>query len=88
MCSLTNKADMLYYVRWIGPLIYSYCREHLADYGLNAMLCKDDVMSMLAEEKMSTRVIECWSMLLNRIESEEHAAARMAFLGLRHTVCI
>ncbi|XP_074299480.1 uncharacterized protein LOC141630592 [Silene latifolia] len=34
---------------------------------------------------MSSTVIECWSKLLNQIESDANEVQRMAFLGIRHT---
>ncbi|KAH9613678.1 hypothetical protein KSS87_004068 [Heliosperma pusillum] len=60
-------------------------RECLADYGRNARLNRDDIMSMLPEVKTSSNVIECWSKLLNKIESDEYEVPRMAFFGIRHT---
>ncbi|KAH9603628.1 hypothetical protein KSS87_014155 [Heliosperma pusillum] len=60
-------------------------RECLADYGRNARLNRDDIMSMLPELKTSSNVIECWSKLLNKIESDEYEVPRMAFFGIRHT---
>ncbi|KAH9614249.1 hypothetical protein KSS87_018331, partial [Heliosperma pusillum] len=60
-------------------------RECLADYGQNARLTRDDIMSMLPEVKMSSNVIECWSKLLNKIESDEYEVPRMDFFGIRHT---
>ncbi|KAH9618977.1 hypothetical protein KSS87_014382 [Heliosperma pusillum] len=42
-------------------------RECLADYGRNARLNRDDIMSMLPEVKTSSNVIECWSKLLNKM---------------------
>ncbi|KAH9619064.1 hypothetical protein KSS87_008931 [Heliosperma pusillum] len=60
-------------------------RECLADYGRNARLNRDDIMSMLPEVKTSSNVIECWSKLLNKIESDEYEVPRMTFFGIRHT---
>lgn len=62
------------------------CREDAAVYGFNAMLRRDDIMSMLPDRLMSSFVIECWALLLNKVESQESSVARMAFFGLRHTV--
>ncbi|KAH9621567.1 hypothetical protein KSS87_000461 [Heliosperma pusillum] len=63
-------------------------RECLADYGRNARLNRDDIMSMLPEVKTSSNVIECWSKLLNKIESDEYEVPRMAFFGIRHTAAV
>ncbi|KAH9602941.1 hypothetical protein KSS87_000955, partial [Heliosperma pusillum] len=63
-------------------------RECLADYGRNARLTRDDIMSMLPEVKTSSNVIEYWSKLLNKIESDEYEVPRMAFFGIRHTVAV
>ncbi|KAH9612424.1 hypothetical protein KSS87_011529 [Heliosperma pusillum] len=60
-------------------------QECLADYRRNARLNRDDIMSMLPELKTSSNVIECWSKLLNKIESDEYEVPRMAFFGIRHT---
>ncbi|KAH9612816.1 hypothetical protein KSS87_013893, partial [Heliosperma pusillum] len=85
-------ATTSYYIR--TSLIYGNTQQTIVssttlivtlDYGRNARLSRDDIMSMLPEVKMSSNVIECWSKLLNKIESDEYEVPRMAFFGIRHT---
>ncbi|KAK9706686.1 hypothetical protein RND81_07G144700 [Saponaria officinalis] len=57
--------------------------EVVADYGPNALLLRNDILSMLPETRMNSILIDCWSLLLNRIESEEIEVPRMAFFGIR-----
>ncbi|KAH9610491.1 hypothetical protein KSS87_020429, partial [Heliosperma pusillum] len=69
----------------------TYLRKHTADYCfVDDIDCnpRDDIMSMLPEVKMSSNVIECWSKLLNKIESDEYEVPRMAFFGIRHTYAV
>ncbi|KAH9613761.1 hypothetical protein KSS87_010289 [Heliosperma pusillum] len=66
----------------------TYLQKHTADYCfVDDIDCnpRDDIMSMLPEVKTSSNVIECWSKLLNKIESDEYEVPRMAFFGIRHT---
>ncbi|KAK9714631.1 hypothetical protein RND81_06G108000 [Saponaria officinalis] len=57
--------------------------EVVADYGPNALLLRNDILSMLPETRMNSILIDCWSLVLNRIESEENEVPRMAFFGIR-----
>ncbi|KAK9682210.1 hypothetical protein RND81_10G058200 [Saponaria officinalis] len=59
--------------------------EDLVEYGPNARLQRNDILSMLPNRLTSSSVIECWALLLNKIESEDNQTQRMAFFGLRHT---
>ncbi|KAK9678252.1 hypothetical protein RND81_11G199000 [Saponaria officinalis] len=60
--------------------------EALVEYGTNATLQREDLLTMLPSRLTSSAVIDCWAMLLNMIESEENKNQMMAFFGLRHTV--
>ncbi|KAK9755812.1 hypothetical protein RND81_01G052600 [Saponaria officinalis] len=73
-------------LRTTASLTTVTCRkEDLVDYGPNARLQRNDVLSMLPNKFTSSSVIECWVMPLNRIESEENEIQRMTFFGLHHT---
>ncbi|KAH9613086.1 hypothetical protein KSS87_001474 [Heliosperma pusillum] len=66
----------------------TYLRKHTANYCfVDDINCnpRDDIMSMLPEVKMSSNVIECWSKLLNKIESDEYEVPIMTVFGIRHT---
>ncbi|KAK9673246.1 hypothetical protein RND81_12G155500 [Saponaria officinalis] len=58
--------------------------ELLVCYTRHASLYRRDILSMLPDTEMSSSVIKCWSILLNRLESEENNLSRMAFFGIRH----
>ncbi|KAK9733815.1 hypothetical protein RND81_04G094300 [Saponaria officinalis] len=59
--------------------------EDLVEYGPNSRLQRNDFLSMLPNRLTSSSVIECWALLLNKIESEDNKTQRMALFGLRHT---
>ncbi|KAK9663633.1 hypothetical protein RND81_O263700 [Saponaria officinalis] len=78
---LRLRKDVMDYIfnksEWMNKL------EVVADYGHNALLLRNDILSILPETRMNSILIDCWSLLLNRIESEENEVPRMAFFGIR-----
>ncbi|KAH9625242.1 hypothetical protein KSS87_004572, partial [Heliosperma pusillum] len=56
----------------------------LGDFGEGLFLDRKDLLSILPGPSMSTRVVECWSTLLNSLEFEQRSKPSTMFFGLRH----
>ncbi|KAH9603814.1 hypothetical protein KSS87_013333 [Heliosperma pusillum] len=52
--------------------------------GEGLFLDMNDLLSILLGPLMSTRVVECWSTLLNSLEFEQRSEPSTMFFGLRH----
>ncbi|KAH9607722.1 hypothetical protein KSS87_015330 [Heliosperma pusillum] len=52
--------------------------------GEGLFLDRNDLLSILPGPLMSTRVVECWSTLLNSLEFEQRSEPSTMFFGLRH----
>ncbi|KAH9617529.1 hypothetical protein KSS87_020908, partial [Heliosperma pusillum] len=52
--------------------------------GEGLFLDKNDLLSILPGPLMSTRVVECWSTLLNSLEFEQRSEPSTMYFGLRH----
>ncbi|KAH9616818.1 hypothetical protein KSS87_011348, partial [Heliosperma pusillum] len=52
--------------------------------GEDLFLDKNDLLSILPGPLMSTRIVECWSTLLNSLEFEQRSEPSTMFFGLRH----
>ncbi|KAH9608142.1 hypothetical protein KSS87_023319 [Heliosperma pusillum] len=52
--------------------------------GEGLFLDRNDLLSILPGSSMSTRVVECWSTLLNSLEFEQRSEPSTMFFGLRH----
>ncbi|KAH9602812.1 hypothetical protein KSS87_016311, partial [Heliosperma pusillum] len=52
--------------------------------GEGLFLDRNDLLSILPGPSMSTRVVKCWSTLLNSLEFEQRSEPSTMFFGLRH----
>ncbi|KAH9616848.1 hypothetical protein KSS87_001188 [Heliosperma pusillum] len=58
--------------------------EQLVYYNRHAALTRANMPTMLPDVGLCDAVIECWSMLMNRLETDEYDFQRMSFFGIGH----
>ncbi|KAH9613640.1 hypothetical protein KSS87_011583 [Heliosperma pusillum] len=58
--------------------------EQLVYYNRHAALTRANMLTMLPDVGLCDEVIECWSMLMNRLETDEYDFQRMSLFGIGH----
>ncbi|KAH9612930.1 hypothetical protein KSS87_000647 [Heliosperma pusillum] len=91
--SLRLNLSLLNNVQTLRKHVVDYCflddwnyahNEQLVYYNRHAALTRANMLTMLPDVVLCDAVIECWSMLMNRLETDEYDFQRMSFFGIRH----
>ncbi|KAH9622699.1 hypothetical protein KSS87_005883 [Heliosperma pusillum] len=91
--SLRLNLSLLKNVQTLRKHVVDYCflddwnyahNEQLVYYNRHAALTRANMLTMLPDVGLCDAVIECWSMLMNRLETDEYDFQRMSFFGIRH----
>ncbi|KAH9617699.1 hypothetical protein KSS87_023790 [Heliosperma pusillum] len=93
--SLRLNLTLLKNVQTLRKHVVDYCfldvwnyahNEQLVYYNRHAALTRANMLTMLPDVGLCDAVIECWSMLMNRLETDEYDFQRMSFFGIGHMV--
>ncbi|KAH9608230.1 hypothetical protein KSS87_012621 [Heliosperma pusillum] len=91
--SLRLNMSLLKNVQTLRKNVVDYCflddwnyahNEQLVYYNRHAALTGANMLTMLPDVGLCDAVIECWSMLMNRLETDEYDFQRMSFFGIGH----
>ncbi|KAH9611494.1 hypothetical protein KSS87_003026 [Heliosperma pusillum] len=91
--SLRLNLTLLKNVQTLRKHVVDYCflddwnyahNEQLVYYNRHAALTRANMLTMLPDVSLCDAVIECWSMLMNRLETDEYDFQRMSFFGIGH----
>ncbi|KAH9622939.1 hypothetical protein KSS87_009713 [Heliosperma pusillum] len=91
--SLRLNMSLLKNVQTLRKYVVDYCllddwnyarNEQLVYYNRHAALTRANMLTMLPDVVLCDVVIECWSMLMNRLETDEYDFKRMSFFGIVH----
>ncbi|KAH9602733.1 hypothetical protein KSS87_019999, partial [Heliosperma pusillum] len=91
--SLRLNLTLLKNVQTLRKHVVDYCflddwnyahNEQLVNYNRHAALTRANMLTMLPDVGLCDAVIECWSMLMNRLETDEYDFQRMSFFVIGH----
>ncbi|KAH9615863.1 hypothetical protein KSS87_020120 [Heliosperma pusillum] len=89
--SLRLNLSLLKNVQTLRKHVVDYCflddwnyahNEQLVYYNRHAALTRANILTMLPDVVLCDAVIECWSMLMNRLDTNEYDFQRMSFFGI------
>ncbi|KAH9617932.1 hypothetical protein KSS87_007990 [Heliosperma pusillum] len=91
--SLRLNLTLLKNIQTLRKHVVDYCflddwnyahNEQLVYYNRHATLTRANMLTMLPDVGLCDAVIECWSMLMNRLETDEYDFQIMSFFGIGH----